>query len=197
MDRYKHLARNHSIWLSLGGFHEKHPDEEESRIYNTHCILDDKGELVAVYRKIHLFDVPMVNMVESRQAVPGSELVCCDSPLGRLGVTTCYDMRFPELYQKLTFVHGAQLLLMPSAFAMKTGEAHWEPVLQCRAIECQCYVVAAAQVGQHNTTGNCRQSWGHACVFDPWGKKLVDMGLEANCVAVFEATDLPTLCPAI
>lgn len=111
-------------------------------------------------------------------------------------------MRFPELYQKLTFVHGAQILLMPSAFAvtpaqalprhrlfersqMKTGEAHWETLLRCRAIECQCYVVAAAQVGQHNTTGNCRTSWGHSCVFDPWGQKVVDMGIETG-IAVFE-----------
>ena len=80
-------------------------------------------------------------------------------------------MRFPELYQKLTFVRGAEVLLMPSAFAVKTGEAHWETLLRCRAIETQCYVVAAAQAGQHNTGGNCRKSYGHSLAFDPWGKQ--------------------------
>ena len=114
-------------------------------------------------------------------------LVACDSPCGRLGVTICYDMRFPELYQKLRFAHGASVLLMPSAFAIKTGEAHWETLLRARAIETQCYVVAAAQAGQHKTDGNCRKSWGHALAFDPWGKcvaKLDDP--DGTGVAIFE-----------
>merc|ERR1712087_385644 len=126
--------------------------------------------------------------MESQQAVAGDELVAVGSPAGVLGVTVCYDMRFPEMYQKLTFLHGAQVLLMPSAFAMRTGAAHWETLLRCRAIECQCYVVAAAQAGQHNTEGNKRTSWGHAMAFDPWGKciaKLED-GANGNGLAYFE-----------
>lgn len=95
-------------------------------------------------------------------------------------------MRFPELYQKLAFTEGAQVLLMPSAFTMKTGAAHWETLLRARAIECQCYVVAAAQVGLHNEDGNRRQSWGHALAIDPWGKVVVDQGAEAVGVATFE-----------
>ena len=183
--RYRELAKQHSVWLSLGGFQERVDGEE--RIYNTHVVIDGGGEIRATYRKIHLFDVPMVNLVESRQALAGSELVAVDSPAGRLGLTVCYDLRFPELFQKLTFVHGAQVLLVPSAFAVKTGEAHWETLLRARAIETQCYVVAAAQAGQHNTDGNCRKSWGHALAFDPWGKcvaKLDDP--DGTGVAIFE-----------
>lgn len=95
-------------------------------------------------------------------------------------------MRFPELYQKLTFVHGARVLLMPSAFAVRTGEAHWETLLRARAIETQCYVVAAAQFGQHNTDGNQRRSWGHAVAFDPWGKEVAAFGAEGEGVQLFE-----------
>ena len=102
-------------------------------------------------------------------------------------MTICYDMRFPELYQKLTFLHGAEVLLMPSAFAVKTGEAHWETLLRCRAIETQCYVVAAAQAGQHNTDGNQRRSYGHSFAFDPWGTKVAALDdPHATGVAVFD-----------
>lgn len=183
--RYKALAREHGIWLSLGGFQEKGPPGVDGgKIYNSHLIIDALGKLVTAYRKIHLFDVPMTGLVESNQALPGSEIVACPSPVGRLGVTVCYDIRFPELYQKLTFLHGAQLLLVPSAFAVKTGEAHWETLLRCRAIETQCYVFAAAQVGQHNEDGNKRQSWGHSLAIDPWGKILVDMGVTVGMSVV-------------
>ena len=172
---YKQLAREASVWLSLGGFQELGP-EGDPRIYNTHVVLDSDGCLAAAYRKIHLFDVPMVGLVESSQALAGRELVSCDSPAGRLGLAICYDLRFPEMHQKLTFTHGAEVLTFPSAFAMKTGEAHWETLLRCRAIECQAYVVAAAQVGQHNEHGNKRQSWGHAIAVDPWGKVVAQFG---------------------
>lgn len=185
ISRYRALAREHSVWLSLGGFQEK-CEGEESKIFNTHVVVDAAGEIQAAYRKIHLYDVPMVGLVESRQALAGDALVSCDSVAGRLGVTICYDMRFPELYQKLTFVHGAQVLLMPSAFAMKTGAAHWETLLRARAIETQCYVVAAAQAGQHNTDGNGRLSYGHAVAFDPWGERVASHGAEGTGVETFE-----------
>ena len=185
--QYRELARRHDVWLSLGGFQERSADPSEQRIYNTHVVVDSAGAIRATYRKIHLFDVPMTGLMESRQALPGDlGLIACDSPCGRLGVTICYDMRFPELYQKLRFAHGASVLLMPSAFAMKTGEAHWETLLRCRAIETQCYVVAAAQAGLHNTEGNQRRSWGHALAIDPWGKVVASHGAEGEGVAVFE-----------
>jgi len=183
MGWYKQLAREEAVWLSLGGFQERGP-KGESRIYNTHVVIDAAGSLVSSYRKVHLYDVPMVGLVESKQALGGNELVTCDSPAGKLGVSICYDMRFPEMHQKLTFQHGAEVLTFPSAFAMKTGEAHWETLLRCRAIECQTYVVAAAQVGQHNENGNKRQSWGHAMAIDPWGKVVASFGGSSRDVGV-------------
>lgn len=107
MRRYLELARETGMWLSCGGFQEKGPEGDE-RIFNTHVIINTTGQIVAAYRKIHLFDAPFVGLVESRQALAGDRLVVADSPAGRLGVTICYDMRFPELYQKLAFVHEAQ-----------------------------------------------------------------------------------------
>ncbi len=184
MGRYRKLASEHSVWLSLGGFQEK--GGEDGRIFNTHVVLDASGAIQASYRKIHLYDAPFVGLVESRQALAGDRLASCESPAGKLGLSICYDVRFPELYQKLTFVHGAQLLLVPSAFAMKTGEAHWETLLRCRAIETQCYVVAAAQAGLHNTDGNQRRSWGHAIAFDPWGTAVASHGADGEGVATFE-----------
>jgi len=182
--QYCELARAHGVWLSLGGFQER--CEGDERIYNTHVLVDDLGTVRASYRKIHLYDVPMVGLVESKQALPGEQLVTCDSPAGRIGLAICYDMRFPEMHQKLTFAHGAQVLTFPSAFAMKTGEAHWESLLRARAIECQTYVVASAQAGQHNTDGNCRRSWGHAMAIDPWGTVVASFGAEGEGVETFE-----------
>ena len=103
---------------------------------------------------------------ESKSTAPGGAVVVTDSPAGRLGVTVCYDLRFPELYQRLRFSEKAQVLLVPSAFTQKTGEAHWEVLLRARAIECQCFVMAAAQAGRHNDK---RESYGDALIIDPWG----------------------------
>eukprot|EP00405_Crypthecodinium_cohnii_P018335 CAMPEP_0206450038 /NCGR_PEP_ID=MMETSP0324_2-20121206/18468_1 /ASSEMBLY_ACC=CAM_ASM_000836 /TAXON_ID=2866 /ORGANISM="Crypthecodinium cohnii, Strain Seligo" /LENGTH=312 /DNA_ID=CAMNT_0053919573 /DNA_START=222 /DNA_END=1160 /DNA_ORIENTATION=- len=181
MSRYCELAKKHEIWLSLGGFQElpaspEGSDAQAPKIYNAHVVIDSGGEMVAQYRKIHLFDAPCFNLVESNQTVGGAEVVSCDSPIGRLGVTICYDMRFPELYQNLRFTHGCEVMLIPAAFTVPTGQAHWESLLRARAIECQCYVIAAAQTGRHNEDGNRRESWGHSIVIDPWGKVLQDMG---------------------
>lgn len=167
MRRYQALAREASLWLSLGGFQEKGPDE--SHLYNTHVLLDDSGAITKVYRKIHLFDVDVPGgprLMESNGTAAGGEVVAAPSPAGALGLTICYDLRFPELYQQLRFSKGAELLLVPSAFTKKTGEAHWELLLRARAVECQCYVLAAAQAGKHNER---RESFGDALIVDPWG----------------------------
>lgn len=167
MQRYCSLARESRIWLSLGGFQEKGPDEKH--ICNTHVLLDDLGNIRSSYRKIHLFDVDVPGgpvLKESNITTPGSQLVVADSPVGRLGLTVCYDLRFPELYQQLRFQHNAQVLLVPSAFTKVTGQAHWEILLRARAIETQCYVIAAAQAGKHNEK---RESYGDAIIIDPWG----------------------------
>lgn len=167
---FKDLARHHRVWLSLGGLHVK--EGEESRISNTHVVMDAEGEIKASYCKTHLFDVSIpgkVNLKESDYVKPGEAMVDpLDTPLGRVGLGICYDLRFPEHSLALTKA-GAQILTFPSAFTVPTGLAHWEPLLRARAIETQSYVVAAAQVGNHNAK---RTSYGHAMIVDPWGVVL-------------------------
>ncbi|PON91518.1 Carbon-nitrogen hydrolase [Trema orientale] len=167
MQQYCSLARESSIWLSLGGFREKGPDDKH--LYNTHVVIDDAGNIKSTYRKIHLFDVDIPGQSsykESDTTVAGENIVAVESPIGQLGLTVCYDVRFPELYQQLRFQHEAQILLVPAAFTVVTGQAHWESLLRARAIETQCYVIAAAQTGRHNDE---RQSYGKTIIIDPWG----------------------------
>ncbi|MCO5585793.1 hypothetical protein L7F22_039729 [Adiantum nelumboides] len=170
LQRYEELARQSKIWLSLGGFQEKCPDG--SRLFNTHILLDDLGKIQSCYRKIHLFDVDVPGgpvLKESKFTAAGSEMVVANTPVGQLGLTVCYDLRFPELYQRLRFEKNAEVLLVPSAFTRVTGAAHWEVLLRARAIETQCYVIAAAQAGKHNEK---RESYGDAMIIDPWGTVL-------------------------
>ncbi|KAL2896316.1 Nitrilase-like protein 2 [Bienertia sinuspersici] len=167
MQGYCNLARESQIWLSLGGFQEKGSDD--SHLCNTHVIVDDSGKIRNKYRKIHLFDVDVPGgMVykESSFTEAGQDVVAVESPCGRLGLTVCYDLRFPEMYECLRFQHQAQVLLVPSAFTKITGQAHWEILLRARAIENQCYVIAAAQAGKHNEK---RESYGDSLIIDPWG----------------------------
>ncbi|GAU12107.1 hypothetical protein TSUD_00730 [Trifolium subterraneum] len=167
MDQYCSLARESSIWLSLGGFQEKGSDPQH--LFNTHVVVDDTGKIRSTYRKIHLFDVDVPGgrvYKESSFTESGKDVVAVDSPIGRLGLSVCYDLRFPEIYQLLRFQHGAQILLVPAAFTKVTGEAHWEILLRARAIENQCYVIAAAQAGTHNAK---RESYGDTLIIDPWG----------------------------
>ena len=176
---YKELAKINDIWLSLGGFQEKIPDSQ--KYHNSHLIIDNKGEIQAVYRKIHLFDVdidPKNSMKESQFVEAGSALPSfVDSPLGRLGLSICYDLRFPELYRQEVIQNQAEFLIIPAAFLKPTGKAHWEILLKARAIENTCFVIAAAQCGQHNEN---RSSYGHSIVIDPWGEVLLDMGEEVG-----------------
>ncbi|XP_064032243.1 deaminated glutathione amidase isoform X2 [Pogoniulus pusillus] len=170
MTRYSQLARQCQVWLSLGGFHERGQDwAATGRIYNCHVLLDPHGRLVAAYRKTHLCDVELqgrVSLRESSFTNPGTQLLPpVDTPAGKLGLSVCYDLRFPEVSLALRRA-GAQLLTYPSAFTFPTGSAHWEVLLRARAIETQCYVVAAAQTGQNHGK---RTSFGHAMVVDPWG----------------------------
>lgn len=165
---YKEIAVKNDIWLSLGGVHEASNDME--KIYNTHILINNKGQLVAMYRKIHLFDMDNkdtgVRLMESDYVLKGMEIVPpVSTPIGNLALSICYDVRFPELSLTLRNM-GAQILTYPSAFTYQTGAAHWEVMLRARAIENQCYVIAAAQTGAHNKK---RMSWGHAMIVDPWG----------------------------
>ncbi|XP_019695809.1 deaminated glutathione amidase [Harpegnathos saltator] len=169
VESYKEIAAKNNIWLSLGGIHEALPDDAQ-KIYNTHILINNEGQLVAAYRKIHLFDMDNkdtgVRLMESDYVMKGVEIVPpIATPIGKLALSICYDMRFPELSLILRNM-GAQILTYPSAFTYQTGAAHWEVMLRARAIENQCYVVAAAQTGAHNKK---RVSWGHAMIVDPWG----------------------------
>lgn len=174
---YRQLARESGVWLSLGGFHEQGPDwDRERRIYNTHLLLNDSGEIAGLYRKTHLFDVDIqgqVSLKESSSTIPGPRIEPpVTTPIGKIGLAICYDLRFPEISLALASA-GAEILTFPSAFTLTTGMAHWEPLLRSRAIESQCYVVAAAQTGRHSDR---RWSFGHSMVVDPWGCVLAQCG---------------------
>lgn len=172
--RYRELAKENTIWLSLGGFHERAQNAEDgtcSKVFNTHLLIDSAGDIIEAYRKIHLFDVAIPGgaiLQESKTTERGNSVKCCPTPFGTLGLSTCYDLRFPELYQRLVEM-GADILLVPSAFTIPTGRLHWEILLRSRAIETQCFVVAPAQVGTHNTK---RASYGQSIIIEPLGSIL-------------------------
>jgi nitrilase len=158
---------------------------ESGRVRSACLVFDESGAQIARYDKIHLFDV-IVNdeqseYSESRSYEPGVDIVSVDTSVGNLGLSICYDMRFPELYRAL-FQRGAELVTVPAAFTKVTGEAHWESLLRARAIENQCYVIAAGQGGRHSQT---RETWGHSMIIDPWGTVLA-MVEEGEGVATAE-----------
>ena len=162
-------ARQHGLILAGGTFPEK--IEGDPRSHNTSVLIDPDGELRAVYRKIHLFEIglPEVSFRESKAVAPGSEVVVAElgsGGIGPIGLSVCYDLRFPELYRQHAR-HGATVLLVPAAFTVPTGRAHWELLLRARAVENQAYVIAAAQFGAHSAH---RSSYGHSMIIDPWGR---------------------------
>ncbi|HEX2417668.1 MAG TPA: carbon-nitrogen hydrolase family protein [Micromonosporaceae bacterium] len=163
---FAHAARTLGIWVHTGSFHEVSPDRDHT--YNTSLLFDPRGELAAAYRKIHLYDVEIpgrVSFRESAHIAPGAEIVTADIEGIRFGFSICYDLRFPELYRRLADA-GAQVVLVPAAFMLHTGRDHWEVLLRARAIENQCYVLAAAQIGDHEPGRTC---YGRSMVVDPWG----------------------------
>ncbi len=166
--RFSSLAADLEVFLLLGSFNET--SQDPGRCHNTSVLFSPRGERLAVYRKIHLFDVdvsPEVRFQESATVKAGEGTVVVATELGKLGLSICYDLRFPGLYQQLRD-EGAEILTVPSAFTLTTGRDHWEPLLRARAIETQCWVLAAAQWGKHDDVG-LRESYGHAMIVDPWG----------------------------
>jgi len=159
------IARQHRIHLLLGSLHERVAGRE--RPFNTSVLLDPAGGVAATYRKIHLFDAPGLEL-ESAHVSAGSETVVARTEVGRLGLSVCYDLRFPELYRVLSD-QGAEVLLVPSAFTLQTGRDHWETLLRARAIENLAYVVAPNQWGPHPPD---KRSYGHSMIVDPWGTLL-------------------------
>jgi predicted amidohydrolase len=159
-------ARELGMWVHAGSFHETGPDSEHT--YNTTLVFDRSGALAATYRKIHLYDVEIPGRVsyrESATVAPGESTKIVDIEQVRLGLSICYDLRFPELYRQLA-IGGATVLAVPAAFMLHTGRDHWEVLLRARAIENQCYVLAAGQIGNHDPDRTC---FGRSMVIDPWG----------------------------
>ncbi len=158
-------ARVSAVWLIAGGFPEK--SEDPLRPYNTCAVFSPTGHVTARYRKLHLFDVDVgdgVTYRESAATCAGALPVVAEVGPLRIGLSVCYDLRFPELYRRLVD-DGAQVLIVPAAFTLATGKDHWHVLLRARAIESQCFMVAAAQCGRHGT----RMTYGKSCVIDPWG----------------------------
>jgi len=178
----RELARQHGAWLLGGSFPEAIPESE--RVYNCSVMVSPDGAVAATYRKMHLFDVDLGraggSFRESDAIAPGDEVVDVATPFGGVGLSICYDLRFPEFYRVLV-ERGVSFVTVPAAFAPATGRDHWEVLLRARAIENQVFVIAPAQCGQHSED---RASHGRSMIIDPWGLCLASAGDEpAVCVA--------------
>ena len=170
----KKAARENEMWLIIGSLTEDSGDR--NRPYNTCVVVDSEGQVRSSYRKIHLFSLKTatIDLDENRTICAGDTPVVARTDFGSIGLSICYDLRFPELYRGLVD-HGATILVCPAAFTRKTGKMHWHHLLQSRAVENQSYVLAAAQCGHH---GGNRNSYGHSLIIDPWGKVLAEAGDE-------------------
>jgi len=173
----REIARKHSLYVHVGSLAIKHNERAANRAF----LIDPQGEIAARYDKIHMFDVDLGNgetYRESNNYAPGDIAVLADLPWGRLGITVCYDVRFPALYRALAEA-GATMLAVPSAFTKQTGEAHWHILNRARAIETGSFVFAAAQGGRHE---NGRETYGHSLIVDPWGRVLAEGGTEPGVI---------------
>ena len=179
--RMKALAAELSVDVILGSIPE--PSTVGRKVHNTSVYIDSAGEVRGAYRKMHLFDIDIpgqVTLRESDTITPGAEPVLVDAGLGPVGLSICYDLRFPELYRRLR-MDGARVLTCPAAFTLQTGKDHWFPLLRARAIENQCYVLAAGQSGKH---GGKRDSYGKSVIIDPWG---IPLAIAADGVGIATA----------
>ncbi|MBS2025742.1 MAG: carbon-nitrogen hydrolase family protein [Deltaproteobacteria bacterium] len=186
--RLREVVTRRGIWCLAGSIAEK---SEDGRFYNTSALIAPDGSIAATYRKLHLFDVDIPDGAryrESEQVAQGAEKPPVVELTGvglKLGMSICYDLRFPELYRTLA-ERGADLIAVPAAFTAYTGKAHWEVLLRARAIEDQAFVIAPAQVGQIGPPEERRLAWGHAAIIDPWGELLGDAGSTVEGVVVAE-----------
>jgi len=174
----REAAAKQGLWVHLGSLPLK-DERTDGRWANRSFMIDDSGEIRARYDKIHLFDVDLATGESWRESSvygPGEQVVAVDTPWARMGLSVCYDMRFPDLYRALTNA-GATVLLTPAAFTVPTGKAHWHVLLRARAIEAGCFVIAAAQTGHH---ADGRDTYGHSLIADPWGDIVLDMGEQAG-----------------
>ncbi|HEX5361214.1 MAG TPA: carbon-nitrogen hydrolase family protein [Fluviicoccus sp.] len=174
LSRLSESCRRHGLWIVAGSIPcLTRPDGNpvsDGRVRSACFVLDEAGHVRGRYDKIHLFDVDVADQQasyrESAVFEPGTEVVTVETPWGRLGLAICYDLRFPELFLALRQA-GADVLVLPAAFTAHTGAAHWEVLLRARAIETQCYLIAAGQAGRHSPL---RETWGHSMIVDPWGR---------------------------
>ena len=176
-------AAQFGVWISVGSLALKLPDDD--RFTNRSFMIDPSGQIIAQYDKIHMFDVTLSETEQYRESDgyrAGGHAVIADTAFGKIGMTICYDIRFPHLYRGLA-KSGASILLIPAAFAQPTGRAHWEVLLRARAIETGCFVIAAAQTGEHQTTqGRPRKTYGHSMIVSPWGEILADAGEDQGII---------------
>ena len=176
-------AARFGVWISVGSLALKLPDDD--RFTNRSFMIDPSGQIVAQYDKIHMFDVTLSETEQYRESDgyrAGDHAVIADTAFGRIGMTICYDIRFPHLYRGLA-KSGASILLIPAAFAQPTGRAHWEVLLRARAIETGCYVIAAAQTGEHQTSQRRpRKTYGHSMIVSPWGEIMADAGEDQGII---------------
>src|SRR2546423_10488174 len=191
---YRALAKELKIYLHIGSLALKFSPE---KAVNRSFLIGPDGNLLASYDKIHMFDIDLPGGESYRESAnyqPGETAVISDLPWGRIGLTICYDVRFPALYRALA-ESGASFLTVPSAFTRKTGEAHWHTLLRARAIETGCFVFAAAQAGLHE---NKRETYGHSLIIDPWGEILAEGGLEPGVfLAQIDTSKVETARPGV
>lgn len=167
-EAFARKAKECGVFLNCGSILEV---ADENHVYNTSLLIDRDGKIIATYRKIHLYDADFEKRYtekESDTIKPGNKIVTADTPFGKVGLTICYDLRFPELFRSLA-VQGAKVIFVPAAFPLYTGAHHWEILLRARAIENQCYIVAAGQIG---TSPPNRVTFGNSMIIDPWGTIL-------------------------
>ena len=175
------MAPQHGVWMLIGSLVIRPDGDCEGRLVNRSLLVTPQGTVAARYDKIHLFDARLPDgrtVGESRQYRGGDRAVVVQTPLGRIGMSVCYDVRFPQLYRKLAMA-GAEILTIPAAFTAQTGKAHWETLLRARAIENGCYVLAPATVGTHPGDWHTH---GHAMIIDPWGRILGSCQSEENAI---------------
>lgn len=176
-------AAQFGVWISVGSLALQLPDDD--RFTNRSFMIDPSGQIIAQYDKIHMFDVTLSETEQYRESDgyrAGDHAVIADTAFGKIGMTICYDIRFPHLYRGLA-KSGASILLIPAAFAQPTGRAHWEVLLRARAIETGCFVIAAAQTGEHQTAqGRPRKTYGHSMIVSPWGEILADAGEDQGII---------------
>lgn len=178
----RQAAAEHAIWVHVGSLGLT-GERSDGRLVNRSFIVGPDGEIRARYDKMHLFDVALPGGNTWRESAaygPGERMVAVDTPWARMGLSICYDLRFPALYAALAEARAA-LLLVPAAFTVPTGQAHWHVLLRARAIESTCFVIAPAQCGQHE---DGRATYGHSLIVDPWGNVLLDMGEEPGVACI-------------